>query len=118
MKRIVLPALFAVLLCSCGGKEGGPKKSVTAWRVKPSELGVAVTAEGFDRYEKLSAKNDQLQIQQMMLKGELFSVTRNTEVEMLEHELHRSKVRVKNGPQAGKEGFVPTEQVERVFLPD
>ncbi len=77
---------------------------------------VAASAEAFDRYEKLTAKNDQLQIQQMMLKGELFAVTRGTEVEMLDRDTARSQIRVKNGPQAGKEGFVPSQHVEQVFL--
>ncbi|MGE3803286.1 MAG: hypothetical protein AB7K24_01290 [Gemmataceae bacterium] len=118
MQRIVPVGLVALLLCSCGSskEEEGPKKQIARWQVKVGESGVATSLEAYQRYEKLSAAKDELKIQQLALKGELFSVTRGTEVEMLENDLLVSKIRVKSGPQAGREGYLATEHVERVFL--
>lgn len=74
---------------------------------------VAIDAESLSRLTKLSVANDKEGMIQLMLTGRVFAVPSDTKVRMLDPGFLKSEVRILEGEQYGRSGFVPAEWVTR-----
>jgi len=76
---------------------------------KDQDVLVASTKEYFGEFGKLAAANDILGITQMVLQGDLFYVEPMTKVLVIDAGFTALQVRLYEGDNAGKTGWIPIE---------
>ncbi len=74
---------------------------------------VANSQEAHDRLIQLSAANDSIGVNQMMLTGSVWTVPSGTRCRVIEVGFFTSEVRILDGTNAGRECFVASDFVER-----
>lgn len=73
---------------------------------------VAVDDAAFDALNKAANAGDQVGIADLITAGRVFTVSQNTRILVIENGIFSVKIRVTDGPQQGKSGWVPAEFVK------
>jgi hypothetical protein len=74
---------------------------------------VAVSEQALNRLIQLSVAEDNLGIAEMILSGQAWNVTSGTKVVVIDEGVLRSEVRIMDGPQRGKAGWVPSDFLKK-----
>jgi hypothetical protein len=73
---------------------------------------VAVDETSFDALVKSSVKGDSYGVAELVAAGKVFGVDGPVRVLLLDSTFTKCKVRILEGPQTGRAGWVPTEWVK------
>lgn len=84
----------------------------------PGATYIAQTKEGFEQLIKAVNAKDQIGAMELIQVGEVFSVGQYTKVLVIDHGFARTKVRILEGPNVGRSGWLPYEFVKRTQKSD
>lgn len=135
LKPIVIAAIFIVIFLFIGiyrsasniapeqTQSIGPKpisigdEATLNWHEDPSDCSksilVATTKESQEKVSKILLANDELGISEVLLSGEAFAVPNCTKVKVIDTAVAIRQVRIFEGDQIGKSGWVAFEFVKR-----
>jgi len=73
---------------------------------------LGVTEADLDAFTKASVAGDKAGVRELYLAGRIIDTPSNTRVKVIDRSTFRRKVRLMDGPRAGRAGWVPYEWVQ------
>lgn len=115
MISTVTIGLVVLTLAQCGAPQGVPSKQLTVGESTKlsTQVAVALTAKAYIDLNNAARAKDTIGYSNVFLRGDAIVADAGTTVRVIEIGLTSTKVRILDGPHAGRAGWVSYELISR-----